>query len=225
VLKKAKSVSSSSSSTHTAQLSGATRNMRFMQRGKTTNSRTSRHSFPPHNQSKTSTTTEDEKFGSAQKATDENRNSSRSVSTLNEASTISGDSTGENRSLLPENVNRCTTSSNSSVTWEKATPLDMYGKNTCILLGRRSYNGFNAITASNLHMQQQHWEYEEKLQHRRKSTRDSISKDMNFTSSDHQRYVELSKKVKQDEKRTLPRRDKISNSKKRRIDILKLVES
>jgi hypothetical protein len=37
---------------------------------------------------------------------------------------------------------------------ERASPRDMYGRDQCLLLGRRSFGGFNPITSENLYSQQ-----------------------------------------------------------------------
>jgi M-phase phosphoprotein 6 len=200
-----------SPATHTTQLSGATRNMRFMQRGKITNSTTSRHSYPPHqHKSSAIIATETDKVEFTNKTSAGNDNSIRSTDLSNETVDASGDGMRENVSVLP-NV------SSVAVNWERATPLDMFGENACILLGRRSYNGFNATTASNLHMQQQHLEYEEKLKQRRNTTN---------SATDRRIYRELSKKVQNDEKQAFTNGGKLSKKKKRTLDdILKLVDA
>ena len=204
-----------STATHTTQLSGATKNMRFMQRGKSANNMTSRHSYPPH-QNKIIATTETEEVELASKTLDGNDDSSPCFHRPNEEVVVSGDGIRESMSALPK-VN------NFTVKWERATPLDMYGENACILLGRRSYNGFNSTTASNLHMQQQHLDYEEKMKRRRNTNRDGTSKDMN-SIDDRRRYKELSKQVQNDEREATG--GKMSKKKKRTLDdILKLVDS
>ena len=198
-----------SQTAHTTQLSGATRNMRFMQRGKTSNMVTSRHSYPPQ-ESKISVVTETAEEEVATKTSDANENSDRSIDRPKELIEECDDDNKNDISTSPK-IN------NFTVKWEKATPLDMYGQNACIFIGRRSYNGFNSTTALNLHMQQQHLEYEEKLNHRRSSTN---------SKSDRRRYQELSKQVQKDEKQALPRGDRISKSKKKSLDeILKSVGS
>lgn len=38
---------------------------------------------------------------------------------------------------------------------ERATPLDMYGREQCLVLGRRSFGGFNPVAAANWYAQNQ----------------------------------------------------------------------
>ena len=196
----------SSPSTRTAQLSGTTRNMRFMQRGKTTTSNTSlRHSFPPP-KSEISAATETTTI----KTSEDDAKTRQPDQPVDNAMKVSDMS-------MPEKAN------SSNIKWEKATPLDMFGRNICVVIGRRSFNGFNPITASNLHMQQQHLQYEEKLKHRRTTTRDGTTKHISL-SSDGQRYKELSKLVQKDERRNT--HGKLANRKKKTLDdILKSVDA
>ena len=211
-----------SPSTHTAQLSGATRNMRFMQRGKTANSVTTRHSYSPKSSTiSTELTTKEEVTN---KTSDGDVNArQQSDHTIDDSMEIHGVETKKDISIKPKS-----SISNNNIEWEKATPLDMFGHDTCIVLGRRSYNGFNSITASNLYMQQQHLEYEEKLKQRRTSTRGGTKQISSTGKSDQQRYKELSKQVQKEKKPTLVSKNggKVSNKNMRNLDeILKSVDA
>jgi hypothetical protein len=209
-------------STHTAQLSGATRNMRFMQRGKTANIVTSRHSYPPKPSMVSSTTETATKEETISKIVDGDVYERQSDHLVNDSMEANTNGSTNDLSNGPK-VNI------SSIKWEKATPLDMFGPTTCIFVGRRSYNGFNSITASNLYMQQQHLEYEEKLKRRSTPTRGGVTKHISSTGkSDQQRYKELSKQVQKETKLTLLSKNggKVANKKVRNLDkILKSVDA
>ncbi len=206
-------------STHTAQLSGATRNMRFMQRGNHTSGMpSSRHSYPP-TLSKLSSAPKMMNEIITNQTTEGNTTATLSVVPLNDSMEANGDG-NINDTTATTKVDSCT------IKWGKATPLDMFGQNVCILMGRRSYNGFNAITASNLHMQRQHLDYEEKLQRRPTGTTRGGTHQNDRSTRDQQRYQELSKQVQNEEKRSLNTKGKLSKKKKKTLDdILKLVDS
>ena len=210
-----------SPSTHTAQLSGATRNMRFMQRGKTANIVSSRHSYSPKSEAMSSAT-EKTKGEITNKNFEDAVTKRQSEHSLSESTLANGDGRSNDISLqLKLNI--------SSIKWEKASPLDMFGPTTCILLGRRSYNGFNSMTASNLYMQQQHLEYEEKLKHRRAPNRDGTTKHISSTGkSNQQRYKELSKQAQKEMKPKLLSKNggKVSNKNGSILDkILKSIDA
>ena len=205
-------------STHTAQLSGATRNMRFMQRGnRTSGVPSSRHSYPP-TLSILSSAPKMTNETITNQTTDGDNTATLSVVPLKDSMEANRDGNRNDTTATPK-VDSC------AIEWGNATPLDMFGQNVCILIGRRSYNGFNSITASNLHMQRQHLDYEEKLQHRWTGTTRSGTPQNNRSSKDQQRYQELSKQVQNEEKRSLNTKGKQSKKKKKTLDdILKLVD-
>jgi hypothetical protein len=227
---------STSPSAHTTQLSGATRNMRFMQRGMsatTVNHKVmSRHSFPRHSFPQHSTST----------GTMSTNSEPTKEATINSNSDVSGSSnrsdhptsTGTHQSMEVncERIVSCEATHTTTIKWETASPIDIYGHHECLLIGRRSYNGFNTVTASNFYMQQQHVEYEEIVKRRSK---DKTNKNLEQRSS---RYEELSEQVRDEDNESsiLSRGQKsgskkkstnsISNQKKKHLDdILKLVDS
>jgi M-phase phosphoprotein 6 len=187
--------STSSPSARTARLSGVTRNMRFMQRssnnGKVNDLR-SRHSFPQRSKGPASATVE---------------SVVPSVDPETQDTYITSD-------MQENKATHVTLSNKISVTqWETATPLDMYGRDQCMVLGRRSFGGFNPITAANWYTQQQHLDHEEKQNHGN-----------DFSNDERRRYKDLAKRARSDDAESAKRvkrrfgKNGISNQTKRGLD-------
>jgi hypothetical protein len=206
------STTSLSSSARTTQLSGVTRNMRFMQRGKNNNinNNKARHSFPQTKQKiKMDETTESNVAANTFTGAIEISTHSENIASQKMELTLKHDNNNDKATIKTD------------IKWEKATPLDMYGQNQWLVLGRRSFNGFNPITASNWFTQQQYLDRE-----------DQRIKGTGITQNERRRYKELTKLVQNEDRNELSNKrgkkdgkSSISNQKKRGLDdILKLVD-
>jgi M-phase phosphoprotein 6 len=189
---------------HMTQLSGATRNMRFMQRSNSNNSSSNnndlrtRHSLPSRMGTATSTLAVDSIQVDSTK--------------LNDVKSLS---TQENGSMThPINVEERPV---VATRLETATSLDMYGRNQCLVLGRRSFGGCNPITAANWYAQQQFLDHEEKQKHQGRNLKMA-------SPDDRRRYLELAREARNDDSASSRQGKKhsgkqgISNSKKRGLD-------
>lgn len=122
------------------QLSGATRNMRFMQRN---------NSHSPKQQAA------HEKGGRvrvaqitvAAAALEDTNETAAGISAAGSADSVASPSGRAQQSPPPPD--------GLPVVVERATPLDMYGPDQCAVLGRRSFGGFNPAVAENWHAQRQ----------------------------------------------------------------------
>lgn len=124
------------------QLSGATRNMRFMQRGNTA-----------HNNNKSK----------AEGEYEGNRNGSNDqfAKHFQERQRDPNMNDPDKGAITSEAHHQQTNKKRHDVV-KVATPLDMYGREQCLVLGRRSFGGFNPVTAENWYAQTQHHRHDEK---------------------------------------------------------------
>jgi hypothetical protein len=117
--------------TRTAQLSGATRNMRFMQRHHSQSPQPAQHA--PRQRAQRSSQNLSENRDCMELSSNHDHN-------VGHTPLAASDSPDESFS--------------TGVLVERASSLDMYGRDQCLLLGRRSFGGFNPITSENLYSQQ-----------------------------------------------------------------------
>jgi M-phase phosphoprotein 6 len=192
-----------SPSSHTAQLSGATRNMRFMQRNNNRNSSNTndlrtRHSMPSRMGADSSTMSLDPMNVDSTKL-----NERKSLIAEDKESMMHPNAVLKRPVVLPR--------------LETATPLDMYGRNQCLVLGRRSFGGCNPITAANWYSQQQFLDHEEKQKHPGKNAKMA-------SPEERRRYLDLAREARNDDTASSRQGNKrggkqgISNNKKRGLD-------
>ena len=127
----AQSISTTSSSTPSKKLSGATRNMRFMQRA-------------VRGKEKTPPSSKDSRKSPHQP----------SPSCIPHRTTLARNEDGDDDVAADDDVLMDAEDEGRN---SLATSVEMYGIEQSIALGRRSFGGFNAVTAENWFRQQQHY--------------------------------------------------------------------